>query len=168
MILSEEEKNRIRGLHKKPSTLNEQEEEVKCTCEDGSVVMRVGKDTVLEDIGGMTSDPRIMAREYGTKEISRDEIIKNLWQVQTLLSEGAPAIALRRVTELLEKLGEDIEFSQGEYNEQKRYMNEQTSEELEGDVEKKIDVIRNTQKTMVDKIDDVHKILTKPSKPWNK
>ena len=41
--------------------------------------------------------------------------MNTLWQIQGLLSEGSPAIALRRVTELLGKMGEDVEFSDGEY-----------------------------------------------------
>ena len=41
-------------------------------------------------------------------ELSTEEIIKNLWQIKRLLSENAPAIAMRRVTELLGKLGADI------------------------------------------------------------
>jgi len=48
-------------------------------------------------------------------ELSTEEIVKTLWQIQNLLSEGAPAIALRRVTELLGKMGEDIELEDGEY-----------------------------------------------------
>ena len=43
-----------------------------------------------------------------TKELPTEEIIKNLWQIQRLLSERAPAIAMRRITELLGKLGADI------------------------------------------------------------
>ena len=48
MIISEEEKNRIRGLHIQESK--------------GKRITSVLKE---EDIGGMTSDPRIMKKEYG-------------------------------------------------------------------------------------------------------
>jgi len=48
-------------------------------------------------------------------EMPKKDIIKTLWEIQGLLSEGAPAIALRRVTELLSKMGEDIDFEDGEY-----------------------------------------------------
>jgi|1_EtaG_2_1085319.scaffolds.fasta_scaffold134448_2 hypothetical protein len=55
---------------------------------------------------------RKFAQQQGEVEMSQEEIVKTLWQIQGLLSEGAPAIALRRVIELLEKMGEDIEFLQ--------------------------------------------------------
>ena len=55
---------------------------------------------------------RKFAQQQGQVEMSKEEIVKILWQIQGLLSEGAPAIALRRVVELLEKMGEDIEFLQ--------------------------------------------------------
>tara|TARA_R110002020_G_scaffold29465_1_gene92857 strand:- start:370 stop:816 length:447 start_codon:yes stop_codon:yes gene_type:complete len=80
-----------------------------------------------EELGGMTSDPRIMKKEYGnpdddgmhkmpdgtmmkdsemqTKEINREEIIKILNQIHTLQHEDAPAIAQRRLEELFEKVG---------------------------------------------------------------
>ncbi len=73
-----------------------------------------------EELGGTTSDPRVMKKEYGnpdediyanfknqmqTKEINRDEIIKILNQIHTLQHEDAPAIAQRRLEELFEKVG---------------------------------------------------------------
>ena len=50
--------------------------------------------------------------------MSTEETVKVLWEIQKLLSEGAPAIALRRVVELLEDMGEDVEFSDGRYETQ--------------------------------------------------
>ena len=59
MILSEEEKNRIRGLHKNYSIIKEE-----------------------EDLGGMTSDPRIMAREYGeTPESPEAKAAEQIFQL---------------------------------------------------------------------------------------
>ena len=62
-------------------------------------------------------------------------------------------------------MGEDVEFEDGEYG----VVEEQKTDPFgpgsnkahEGDIEKKIDI-------MGDKIDDIHKILSTPSKPWNK
>jgi len=65
--------------------------------------------------GGSLDKIRKLAQQQGQVEMSNEEIVKILWQIQGLLSEGAPAIALRRVTELLEKMGEDVEFEAGEY-----------------------------------------------------
>lgn len=85
----------------------------------------------IHEIGGMTSDPRVMKKEYGdrgettsnpsgigdeeiyanfskqmrTKGINRGEIIKILNQIYNLQQEGAPAIAQRRLEELFEKVG---------------------------------------------------------------
>ena len=56
-----------------------------------------------------------MRRKEESKVLSTEDIVNTLWQIQGLLSEGSPAIALRRVTELLGKMGEDVEFSDGEY-----------------------------------------------------
>ena len=49
--------------------------------------------------------------DYSTE----DQTTKTLWEIQKLLSKGAPALALRTVVELLGKVGEDVEFSHGEY-----------------------------------------------------
>tara|TARA_R110001583_G_scaffold11500_1_gene51821 strand:- start:514 stop:987 length:474 start_codon:yes stop_codon:yes gene_type:complete len=58
---------------------------------------------------------RKFANSQEEVDVSKEEIVKTLWQIQGLLSEGAPAIALRRVVDLLGKMGEDVEFSDGEY-----------------------------------------------------
>mgnify|MGYP003661544479 CR=1 FL=1 len=41
-------------------------------------------------------------------DMSRTQIIDNLWQVQGLLQECSPAIALARVVEILSRLGEKV------------------------------------------------------------
>tara|TARA_Y100000034_G_C6592335_1_gene257344 strand:+ start:62 stop:409 length:348 start_codon:yes stop_codon:yes gene_type:complete len=100
---------------------------------ESDLVTMIQKIVKEDDLGGMTSNPNIMAKEYGDRytkdsedgatydrdeledqeEVTQEEVIKVLWQIQKLLSEGAPAIALRRVAELLRKMGEDVEFSHG-------------------------------------------------------
>ena len=100
---------------------------------------------------------RKMTQQQGQVEMSNEEIVQVLWQIQGLLSEGAPAIALRRVTELLGKMGEDVEFEEQNTDP----FGPGSNKAHEGDIEKKIDI-------MGDKIDDIHKILSTPSKPWNK
>ena len=69
-----------------------------------------------EELGGMTSDPAIMKKEYGdsspVRKISIDEVIKNLWQIQGLLKECSPAIALSRLVILLEELGEKTNYQE--------------------------------------------------------
>ena len=101
---------------------------------ESDLVTMIQKIVKEDDLGGMTSDPNIMAKEYGDRDdleyantqpnedeledqevVTQKEVIKVLWQIQKLLSEGSPAIALRRVAEILGKMGEDIEFSHGEY-----------------------------------------------------
>lgn len=69
-----------------------------------------------EELGGMTADPRIMKKEYDDttpiRKITMDEVIKNLWQIQELLKECSPAIALSRLVILLEELGESTNYQE--------------------------------------------------------
>ena len=77
--------------------------------------------------------------------------------------------ALGEFREVAEFTTDLINEFKPEVTESKQPVNEQpTAEELKRDLQFRIDAIRNTQKTMVDKIDDIHRILTTPSKPWNK
>ena len=73
------------------------------------------KDTPGGNPGYFYDEDSIISKMRNSEEVSTEEIVKTLWQIQGLLSEGAPAIALRRVTELLGKMGEDVEFEDGEY-----------------------------------------------------
>lgn len=86
---------------------------------------------VEEELGGMISDPRITAKEYGgggsksgyefgevETELPREVIIKDLWSIQNLLSDksgAAPAIALTQVIALLDKLGENVNLGHRDY-----------------------------------------------------
>jgi len=50
-----------------------------------------------------------------------------------------------------------------------RTINEQpTSEELEGDIEKKVDTIRATQKVMMKQLDEMHSYMERTSEGWRK
>ena len=97
--INEEEKKHIRGLH----NINED----------------AGMDTPGGNPDYFYCDGQLQRfrnmKHDEVSELSTEEIVKTLWQIQNLLSEGAPAIALRRVTELLGKMGEDIELEDGEY-----------------------------------------------------
>ena len=97
--INEEEKKHIRGLH----NINE---DAGMDTPGGNPDYFYG-DGQLQRFRNMKHDE--------VSELSTEEIVKTLWQIQNLLSEGAPAIALRRVTELLGKMGEDIELEDGEY-----------------------------------------------------
>ena len=88
--------------------------------------------------------------EEQDSEMSKKDIIKNLLQIQGLLSEGAPAIALRRVTELLGKMGEDIEFEDGEYTtieESKKPINEQSINDEQRELHREMLRLHKTDKT---------------------
>ena len=61
---------------------------------------------VTNQVISMMKDSIISKMRNKWKKESTEEIVKTLWQIQGLLSEGAPAIALRRVTELLGKMGD--------------------------------------------------------------
>tara|TARA_R110000824_G_scaffold204982_6_gene389745 strand:- start:663 stop:1373 length:711 start_codon:yes stop_codon:yes gene_type:complete len=83
-------------------------------------------------------------------ELSTEEIVKTLWQIQNLLSEGAPAIALRRVTELLGNMGEDVEFEDGEYTtieESKKPINEQSISGQQRELHREMLRLHKTDKT---------------------
>ena len=97
--LNEEEKKHIRGLH----NINE----------DAGMDTPGGNPEYF--YGGGSLDKLRKFAEEQDSEMSKGDIIKTLWEIQGLLSEGAPAIALRRITELLDKMGEDIDFEDGEY-----------------------------------------------------
>ena len=72
-----------------------------------NVTRRIVKE---DELGGMTSDPDVMKKEYGyvpgmKKDLSRDEIIEILNEIYELQLDKAPAIAQRRLDELFEKVG---------------------------------------------------------------
>ena len=91
--LTEEEKNRIRGLH----TFSEE----------------AGMDTPGGNPDFFYDEDSIMSQMRNKdKEISREEIIKILTQIHTLQHENAPAIAQRRLEELFDKL--DIKINNKE------------------------------------------------------
>ena len=98
--INESEKNRIRSLH------NISEDEAGMDTPGGNPEYFYDEDSLLG---------KLKKQRDQEMEMSTEDIVKTLWQIQNLLSEGAPAIALRRVTELLGKMGEDIELEDGEY-----------------------------------------------------
>jgi hypothetical protein len=87
--------------------------------------------------------------EEQDSEMSKEEIVKNLLQIQGLLSEGAPAIALRRVTELLGKMGEHHTIE-----ESKQSINEEPMDNIK-------EWMYNSNKRIEETTEDILKILTK-------
>ena len=120
--LNEEEKNHIRGLH----NINE----------DAGMDTPGGNPEYFYGDGSL--DKLRKFAEEQDSEMPKEEIVKNLLQIQGLLSEGAPAIALRRVTELLGKMGGF-----------KDNINEQPEVDVDGEKKEKVVKLGNIIKDIV-------------------
>ena len=102
--LNESEKNRIKDLHG-IGIIKEQWEEVMLDEVQDEVEEGATPDYSEEEGVTLTIDPKGFDYEG---DMSRKDIISNLWQVQGLLQDCSPAIALTRVVEMLSRLGEDV------------------------------------------------------------
>ena len=147
--LNEEEKNRIKGLHniKEEDFVSRRGYDSDYT-EDSKLDTPGGNPDYFYGDGSL--DKLRKFAEEQDSEMSKKDIIKNLLQIQGLLSEGAPAIALRRVTELLGKMGEDIEFEDGEYTtieESKKPINEQSISGQQRELHREMLRLHKTDKT---------------------
>ena len=131
--LNEEEKNHIRGLH----NINE----------DAGMDTPGGNPEYFYGDGSL--DKLRKFAEEQDSEMPKEEIVKNLLQIQGLLSEGAPAIALRRVTELLGKMGEHHTIE-----ESKQSINEEPMDNIK-------EWMYNSNKRIEATTEDILKILTK-------
>jgi hypothetical protein len=76
------------------------------------------KTIVKEDDELLTnpSEPIVTKNDYSDntpiRKITMGEVIKNLWQIQGLLKECSPAIALSRLVILLDELGETTNYKE--------------------------------------------------------
>ena len=87
--LNEEEKNHIRGLH----NINE----------DAGMDTPGGNPDYFYDEDSILS--KLKKQRDQEVEMSKDDVISTVVEIYSLLQDGAPAIAIRRIEELLYKLG---------------------------------------------------------------
>jgi len=90
--LNEEEKKHIRGLH----NINE----------DAGMDTPGGNPEYFYGDGSLDK-LRKFAQEQDS-EMSKEEIIKNLWQIKGLIVDGSPEMAISRIGLLLGELGADV------------------------------------------------------------
>ena len=112
--LNEEEKNHIRGLH----NISEQSGFVDSQGGSDSLSkfnkrQEVGEDAGMDTPGGnpdyFYDEDSILSKLKNQRdqevEMSKDDIISTVVEIYSLLQDDAPAIATRRIEELLYKLG---------------------------------------------------------------
>ena len=87
--LNEEEKNHIRGLH----NINE----------DAGMDTPGGNPDYFYDEDSILG--KLKKQRDQEVEMSKDDVISTVVEIYSLLQDGAPAIAIRRIEELLYKLG---------------------------------------------------------------
>jgi hypothetical protein len=94
--VNESEKSRIRGLH----NINE----------DAGMDTPGGNPEYFYGDGSL--DKLRNMDQVEVTELSTEEIIKNLWQIQGLLMDNSPEMAMERITLLLGELGAEENPSQ--------------------------------------------------------
>lgn len=127
------------------------------------------------------SEQGLMGNIFNTRDgghtISKDRIITILKQIKQLQDEDAPAIAQSRLEELFEKVGitsgesevedvvdvevEDDGDTEEEVTESKQPIKEQDEDHIK-------EFMFNSNKRIEANTEEILKILTTPSKSWNK
>ena len=126
------------------------------------------------------SEQGLMGNIFNTRDgghtISKDRIITILKQIKNLQDEDAPAIAQRRLEELFDKVG--ITSGESEVEDVVDVEVEDDGDTEEGITESKQPIEEqhipksvwhmDEKNDLMSKVDDIHRILTTPSKAWNK